>query len=168
MKKILVLASLAVSLSFGIDISKSALYNPYSTAIGKAAEQGKAADLFIFKECKSVQDKVNGCSVFKFREDGGADQIVTYAHKKIIAFHKIYKSAYPPMETEWVLCVMSGFENKDNKARVECVDMAKAANTGKTEYILDKNGTIKEVESELNAMLKSISKTSFLRAFKAF
>lgn len=154
MRKILVLASLAVSLSFGIDISKSALYNPYTATILEVGKQGKGADMQIYKECKSVQDKVNGCSVFKQREDGGVDQIVSYANKKIFAFHKIYKSAYPPMETGWVFCAMSGFNSKDNKARVECVDMAKAVNTGKAEYILDKNGTIKEVESEFNAMLK--------------
>ena len=102
MKKILVLASLLVSLSFGMD----AAFNFYSS---KVLEWVKEGTIKIGKPCEKVQDKVDGCFTIKeYQAKGGADngieQIVVYKDKKILSFIRIFTQPYPPKETEMVMC----------------------------------------------------------------
>ena len=97
MKKILVLASLLVSLSFGLDE-----FNHFYTL--SFLNMLKAGELTIGKPCKKVQDKVDGCFVITERKDGGIDQVVVYYQKKIFSFHRIFKTPYSPLETEWIGC----------------------------------------------------------------
>ena len=98
MKKILVLASLLVSLSFGLT-----KYNHfYTITILEAVKTGK---LSIGKPCKKVQDKVDGCHIATERKDGGLDQIVVYQNKKMGLFMRVFNSVYPPIETEWLICI---------------------------------------------------------------
>ena len=111
MKKILVLASLLVSLSFGL----TKFNHFYTITILEAVKAGKMP---LPKDCKKVQDKVDGCKIFTERKDGGLDQLVVYQNKKIVAFMRVFNSLYPPMETEWITCHSSEI-HKSSKA--ECV-----------------------------------------------
>ena len=78
MKKILVLASLAVSLSFGLTE-----YSHFYTL--RFIEYLKAGKMAIGKPCEKVQDKVDGCHIMTERKDGGLDQVVVYQNKKILS-----------------------------------------------------------------------------------
>ena len=110
MKKILVLASLLVSLSFGLD-----KFNHFYTLL--TLEMIKAGKLTLPKPCEKVQDKVDGCFVMTERKDGGIDQIVLYHKKKIMAFHRVFKTPYSPLETEWIMCVRENRSVEDTKMK---------------------------------------------------
>ena len=97
MKKILVLASLAVSLSFGLTE-----YSHFYTL--RFIEYLKAGKMAIGKPCEKVQDKVDGCHIMTERKDGGLDQVVVYQNKKIVSSQRVFNSLYPPMETDWLTC----------------------------------------------------------------
>lgn len=108
MKKIVVLASLLVSLSFGLT-----QFNHFYTIM--TMELAKAGKLPIGKPCKKVQDKVDGCFISTERKDGGLDQIVVYKDKKIYIFYRIFNSLYPPVETELIVCVRENDNVEDTK-----------------------------------------------------
>lgn len=110
MKKILVLASLLVSLSFGLDE-----FNHFYTL--SFLNMLKAGELVLPKLCEKVQDKVDGCTVMTERKDGGIDQIVVYHKKKILIFHRIFKTPYSPLETEWIMCMRENGSVEDTKMK---------------------------------------------------
>lgn len=110
MKKIVVLASLLVSLSFGL----TKMQNYWTVEVvwktlAKYKEMGAG-------ECKSVQDKVKGCYVHTKNKDGSTKQLVAYGEKKITTFARVFKTELPmPMETGMVWCFNHG-------SKVECTE----------------------------------------------
>lgn len=135
MKKIVVLASLLVSLSFGANpmgALGSLFSDVYAKPMLKQLQQSGG------KPCKSVQDKVDGCYTVTYRKDGGIDQIVIYEKKKIGIFIRIYYQAYPPMEKAVVTCVENGSNG--------------------TCTIQDTNGKKEEVKGEWNKLVKDYLK----------
>lgn len=138
MKKIVVLASLLVSLSFGMN----AAFNFYSTKILGWVKDGTLA---IGKPCKSDADKVDGCFTMKEYEamgggDNGIEQIVIYKNKKILSFIRILAQSYPPKEKEMVMC-----DIKDNKAK--CIRLY-------GHEILKDGGEQEEFEDDAQTLIK--------------
>lgn len=124
MKKILVLASLLVSLSFGLD-----KFNHFYSL--RFLELLKAGELSFPKFCEKVQDKVDGCTVMTERKDGGLDQAVVYHKKKILIFHRIFKTPYSPLETEWIMCARESVEDTKMKCGYRAGDNMAGQREGK-------------------------------------
>lgn len=141
MKKILVLASLLVSLSFGLDE-----FNHFYTL--RFLDLVKAGKLPLGKPCKKVQDKVDGCFVMTERKDGGIDQVVVYHKKKILSFHRIFKTPYSPLETEWIFCARENDSVEDTK--MKCAYRAGDNMAGEREG--------KEIEGDAKELIKKYVK----------
>lgn len=138
MKKILVLISLLVSFSFGMN----AAFNFYSM---KVLEWVKEGQISIGKLCKTDTDKVDGCFISKEYEviDGssGIQQIVVYKDKKVISFIRIFAQSYPPKETEMVLCDIAD-------------DKAKCMRLYGHEILKEDRGKSEELEGEAQEFIK--------------
>lgn len=108
MKKIVVLASLLVSLSFGLN----EINHHYTLLFIEGIKKGSIGGY-----CKSVQDKVKGCFTFTTREDDGLDQAIVYKDKKIVMFFRAFKPALSPIETEFLGC---GYDDEKNTNEGKC------------------------------------------------
>lgn len=133
MKKIVVLASLLVSLSFGL----TKMQNYWTVeAVWKTLANFKESGL---GECKSVQDKVKGCYVHTKNKDGSSKQLVVYLEKKIVFFARVFRTELPmPMETGAIVCSNDG-------SRVECTEFTgNALGAEKKEFTGDWNELVKK------------------------
>lgn len=133
MKKVVVLASLLVSLSFGL----TKLQNYWTVElVWKMPAYWKE---FGVEECKSVQDKVKGCYVHTKNKDGSSKQFVVYGEKKIASFIRVFRTELPmPMETGAVLCANSS-------KGVECIEYTgNALGQEKKEFTGDWNELVKK------------------------
>lgn len=112
MKKILVLATFLVSLSFGNVV----VFKPITNYLAEQIKTSRAmATLFAAKDCKTVQDKVDGCKILKETKHGGIDQLVVYQKKQIIAVIRIFTTSLiggSGWESEMVMCVISSDEGE--------------------------------------------------------
>lgn len=109
MKKILVLATFLVSLSFGNVVVFKPITNYLKT------DRSLATLLFASKECKTVQDKVDGCKILKETKHGGIDQFVLYDKKQIIAVIRIFTTSLiggSGWESKLVMCNVSPDEQE--------------------------------------------------------
>lgn len=125
MKKIVVLASLLVSLSFGL--TKMQNYWTVKVIWDTLANYKKAG----VEECKSTQDKVKGCYVHTKNEDGSSKQLVVYEKKEIIAFMRVFRTEIPmPIETGMIMCEKSARTGKCFKYDGDATEIEEKEFTG--------------------------------------
>lgn len=112
MKKILVLATFLVSLSFGNVV----VFKPITNYLVERIKTDRSfATLFAMKDCKTVQDKVDGCNILKETKHGGIDQFVLYEKKQIIAVIRVFTTSFPGgsgWESKLVICNVSPDEQE--------------------------------------------------------
>lgn len=120
MRKILVLATFLVSLSFGNVI----VFKPLTNYIMEQAKTDRStASLFVAKDCKTVQDKVDGCKILKETKHGGLEQFVAYQEKQIVFFIRIFTTSIPGgsgFESKMVMCAGSSFNKEGILKSFEC------------------------------------------------
>lgn len=112
MRKILVLATFLVSLSFGNVIVLKPLTDYFMELI---KTDDSMTTLFAVKDCKTAQDKVDGCKILKETKHGGLEQFVAYEKEQIVFFTRIFTTSIPEafdFENKWVMCSPSPDEEE--------------------------------------------------------